>query len=269
MRRLGRRKGVTAPDTRLDAVRDRLRRVGSVRDPLYLNEARIGNQLDQRDVNVTEIQAQAGLSVEGSGGIPGFGSVTGSGTQSTAETIPVTPLLRALILEDAVRQRGELVDLSNDDPKTGSLLYFVGAGRILMPGHTATDLLDSELGMSPEDVQAIDEAREKNKQIVEGLSEPDREPDEERDTKPDTHTVVWVFRGLSLLASIASLEDVQYGEVRHCWDETRFGILGTFTKMAGDVALLRPFLIWHEASADEAAADTTEKPDVPAPTDHR
>jgi hypothetical protein len=239
---LARLKGVSTPDVRVSAVHNELLRVRGSRVPMYQNDKRIGQEYEQRLPNVTELLAEVGLSVGGSGGVPGVVTAEGGRTQSEAQTIQMTPLLQALLLEESERERGELVDLSVDEPKAGSLLRFVGAGRVFLPSQEVTELLDPELRLGPEDAQEIQAAREQQQETMEEIGQ------------TDSRTAVWIWRRSQLLASIASLSWLDPSNFYRYRDTPPFGILGKLENRARDAALLAPLLIWHDTGAGEAAA---------------
>jgi hypothetical protein len=239
---LARLKGVAAPNTRVSVVRNELGRARGSRVPMYQNDKRIGQEYEQRLPNVTEVLAEVGLSVKVSGGVAGIVTAGGDTTQSEAQTIQMTPLLQALLLEESERELGTLVDLSIDAPKAGSLLRFVGAGRIFLPSQEVTELPHPELRVSPEDAQAIQAAREQQQKTMEEIGQ------------SDTGTAVWIGRGSLLLASIASVSWLDPGNFRSYLEVPPFGILGKLEKSAGEAALLAPLLIWHDIGVGEAAA---------------
>jgi hypothetical protein len=235
-------KGVGAPDARVSALREELHRVRNVRLPLYQNDKRIGQVFEQRRSNVTELLAGGGLSLEASGGFPGIVAAKASKTPSATETIQVTPLLQALLLEDTERESEKLVDLSVDGPRPGALLRYVGAGRFFIPGEEVTELPEQELRLGREDAQAIQAARKQQQQTMEAIGQ------------TDTATAVWIGRGSLLLASIASISWLEPSNFRSYMHVPPFGILGIREGKARDAALLAPLLIWHDTAAGEADA---------------
>lgn len=159
-------RGVASPEGRVGALREELDRVRSIRLPLYQNDERIGQVFEQRRSNVTEVLAGGGLTLETSGGVLSFVTGKASKTRSASETIQVTPLLQALLLEEAEQERGSLIDLAVGKPKPGSLLYFVGPGRIFRPDQEVEEIAHPELLVRLQDAQAIQATREEQELVM-------------------------------------------------------------------------------------------------------
>jgi hypothetical protein len=240
-------RGVASPEGRVGALRKELYRVRSIRLRLYQNDERIGQVFEQRRSNVTEVLAGGGLTLETSGGVLGFVTGKASKTRSASETIQVTPLLQALLLEEAEQERGSLIDLAVGKPKPGSLLYFVGPGRIFRPDQEVEEIAHPELGVSLQDAQAIQATREEQERVMKSIGE----------SKPET--AVWIGRGSMLLASIASVRWLKPGNFRSYMSVPPFGVLGMLEDTAEETALLAPLMIWHDMASRgniaSAAAD--------------
>jgi hypothetical protein len=238
---MARLRQAVSPDRRVTELQEEFGRARGIRLPLYQNDERIGQVFQQRLPNVRQVLAGGGLSIEVSGGVPGIVTVKGAKSQSASQTIEITPLLQALLLEDTAAELEELVDLAVTEPREGPLLRFVGAGRIFAPNEVIGALAEPELSLSAHDAHAIEAVRQEQQKT--------KWTDE-----TDTGTAVWIGRGSVLLASIGSMRYVDVGNFRIYRKKPPFGGLGILVDKAGDAALLAPLLIWRDMATSEAGA---------------
>jgi hypothetical protein len=245
MELFSRLRGVASPEGRVGALRGELDRVRNIRLPLYQNDKRIGQVFEQRRSNVTEVLAGGGLTLETSGGVAGLVTAKASKAHSASETIQVTPLLQALLLEETEQERGSLIDLSVGEPRPGSLLHFVGLGRIFPPNQEVEEIAHPELRVRLQDAQAIQAIREEQEQLMQSIGE------------SNPHTAVWIGRGSVLLASIASVLWLDLGNFRSYMNVPPFGVLGMLEDTAAETALLAPLMIWHDMAARANIAGAT------------
>jgi hypothetical protein len=230
-------RGVASPEGRVAALPAELERARDVRLHVYQSSGRIGSVFEQRRANVTEVLAGGDLGLEISGGVPGIITANLSDSRTLSQTIQVTPLIQALLLEETERERGTLIDLSVARAKPGSLLYFVGHGQLFRSHEKVEGVEDAEA------IQAVREDQELTK-LSTGASDPS--------------TVVWIAHGSVPLASIASTEWLDdFGNFRSYWNRPPFGILALFETTVDATALLAPLLIWHDTAeaAKQASAD--------------
>jgi hypothetical protein len=230
---LDRIKSVPTPDARVSELRQELEKVRALRIPLYLNEHRTAQLFVQRRANVSQLVSGGGIGVEFSGGAPGIITAKGSGTSTATETIEVTPLMQALLLEEAEQEREALVDLAEGPPKPGELLRFVGASHIFGPWEPIS---------AREDPPAIDADAASRLQAY-------REQQESRMkfTDPDLPgTMVWYALGQVPLASIGSMRAAEGGALASYGRFPPFGILAVLEGQSDGFELLAPLMIWHD-----------------------
>ncbi len=235
---LDRIRGVTSADAAASALRDELSSMCGIRWPIYKHDERIGHAFQQRRANVREVLAGGEVGWEISGGYPGVVGMKASKKRSLSETIEITPLLQALLLEETERARGELVDLA-DSTKEGSLLSFVGPGHIFQRSEHVTALPEPPVRLDADAAATLQADRQHR--------------DEEM---KDQGSFVWVARGSTLLGCIASLSQTdQHMLLRVRTMPPAFGILAAPGGEAGGLTLVTPLMIWYDTDARSAMLD--------------
>ena len=230
---LARIRGLGQPDQGVQELRDELDRVRQIRLSFYFNEDRVNEVFAQRRRNVTQLLSGGEVGAEISGGYLSLVGAKGSKKAAASETIEVTPQLKALLLEDAERERGELVDLASGEPRSGPVLFFVGPGHVFGPWEAVSERA-SDPRVSVEEAGALQDARHQQEERVRAMV-----PDH-------PGMMVWFGRGTRALASIASVRGVLPSALAAYATVPPFGILGTMETVCGDITLITPLIIWHE-----------------------
>lgn len=205
-----------------------------VRIILYLNERRLDEYFVQRRENVTEALSGRELAAEVSGGYLSFVNAKVGGKSSRSEKIQITPLVRAILLEETGKECGGLVNLTDAKPISGHLLLYTGPGRIVGPWSAVTtdnmgDLFDARM------VDKIQRYRtDQERKLAWG--------------KPESPgTLVWAARGAECVAAIASYKFAMKDSFASYGDFPPFGILGLFESRMENVTMLSPLMIWHDS----------------------
>jgi hypothetical protein len=226
------RKG-TNPQAKAQALHNAIAAIGEARVRLYLDERAVEDQFVQRRNALDEVVTGREIGAEIGAGYLGFLSGKGSGKATAAERIELTPFIRALLVEDAERERGALVDLSREEPRDGPLLFFLGPGRIFLsnPYEPVVELV--ELGLQPKAAQALEAERN-----VQAAAFGD-----------DRGMLVWVGPGRKTLASIAAASFSAMGPVVSYRQHPPHGLLGIFEQELDGVALIKALFLWRQAPA--------------------
>lgn len=204
-----------------------------LRFPLYVNAQRLGDTFAQRHANVTQILSGQEVAAEISAGYLSFVGAKASRKRSATETVEITPLMKAVLLEETEKERGDLVDLSYQEPRPGAVLLHLGAARILGPW----DDLDEEASSDLEPGAA---------ETVRGLrAAQQRTMGWNREDHPGT--IVWIARGIRSMASIGSFEHV-HREAFASYSVPPLGLLGALEAEHDGVTMLSPLFIWHDST---------------------
>jgi hypothetical protein len=225
---LERLRGRANPQQQLKELQDALARIAQSRTRLYLNPDAIEDEFVQRRGVVDELIASNEIGGELGGGYLGFVSGKTSTRRGGQTRVEVTPLLKAILMEDAERERGRLVDLQAEEPRDGPLLFFTGTG-IIFPATPPMPVIERpELRLSGDAAEALQRERE-----TQGAAD-------------EKGTLVWVGLGRRTLASIAFGSFAQPGAVVSYREHPPFGILGKLERELRDVVLIKPLWIWRE-----------------------
>jgi hypothetical protein len=232
---LERVKAAASPDAAVRALRIELDRVRAIRWSIYQNDAEIGRLFALRQANVTKLLTGGGVAWEISGSYAIVASGKLGKTKTASQEIEITPFLRAVLLEEFERTRGDLVDLAANEPNTGSIVTFVGPGHIFPPWEPVGELAESEPFLDAETAATLQAQREEGENEI------------RRSDPKYPGRLVWVARGSALFASFASMTRVEPTVLERHRKSPPFGILGTVERMVGEVTLLTPLTIWRPA----------------------
>jgi hypothetical protein len=234
---LSRLRGVAAPEEQLEELGQALGTVERLRVLLYLNEKRLADTFVQRRDNVTQVMKGGRSGIEISGGYAGVIAAKGSRTSTATQTIEITPLRQGLLLEDAERERGDLVDLSDSEPEPGRLLFFVGNGHIFGPWEPVSERKE------PPAIDASAAAR------LESFRQ--RQVSRMRSSDPEfPGSLLWYAHGLVPLVSIGSMRATHGGTLASYADFPPFGILALLEGRSEGFTFLAPLMIWHDAAGE-------------------
>lgn len=206
---------------------------GKYRNELYLAPAKIENLYIQRVSQIVEI-ARTGIRKGGlSGNILGFLGADVSAEKGLESRVAVTPLLQAIIAENAARESKTLIDLREQQPQVGELAHYVGNACITIMDK---DLTQADTGVSPDVCMAINNRKHTQEQIL-------------RFKGPDIRTVVLSFTAQdTVFAAIASTEFLNTGGLASYIGGPTYGILCIIEDVTPEATFLNPLWVWHEAS---------------------
>ena len=201
---------------------------------LYENANRIARAFAQRLPNVVEKVTNGEFTAEVSGGVASIFATKVGGKMAASQKIEVTPMMQALLLEEAASEERWLIDLRDRGGRLGDeLLRFTGAGRMFGPGEPIEALPQFALvdGLA-EELQAVRESQEASMQV--------RDPGH-------PGAFVWVARGAGPIAAIANFRsaDENYDSYSSM---PPFGVLGHYEGGPDPLTRIAPLLIWHLAS---------------------
>jgi hypothetical protein len=231
---LDRLRGVGKLDQWAEAMRDEDARQRGLRAVLYTNPTRIADVSSQWLPNVVQTATGGELTAEMSAGVALVGAKA-SGKVSQTDTVEVTPLMQALMLEEAASSDGRLVDLDGRPGQAGdSLLRFVGDGRIVAPGQHVSAL--PEFGLTPDLAKRIETRRSEQELWLRRM---DRE---------SPGTLLLLACGAGPICSIATLRHADAGGLASYAHMPPFGILGLFEGRTEALTFVAPMIIWRDAT---------------------
>lgn len=205
-----------------------------LREVLYANERRIADVSSQRLANVVQTATEGGLAAEVRGGMAPIVAAKGAAKVAKTNTVDITPLKQALMLEQAASDGGWLVDLGERAGQTGDpLLRFVGHGRIVGPGESVPAL--PEFGLS-DDLAKLVRDRRADQEAWLRTKHP---------KLPDTFLLL--ARGAGPICSIASMRHINDCGLGSFARRPPFGVLGLLEDRVDALTFLAPLIIWHPA----------------------
>jgi hypothetical protein len=195
-----------------------------------MNERRIEDYFAQRLGPISELARTGKLG--GHVGVSLFGALSSeisSGRELSASGT-LTPLTKAIVIENEARSSGQLSDLAFGRNRNLPLATFLGDGRIYDNEDTVE--ADEAAGLSPPAAETIRNERLRQEK---GLRGP---------------TILYVASAGQLpIASIC--HDTAQNVVRSylvSYNYSPFGILGTLEKELNSVQFVCPFWIWHDGN---------------------
>jgi hypothetical protein len=194
---------------------------------LYLDDDTVEEQFVQRRGALDEVGTGGEITGGGQTSYLGFFSGKVERKTSASASVKLTPSIKALLLEDAERERGKLLDISVDDPLDGPLLYFVGDGRIFQAAEPVTAL--PELGLDAEAAKMLENERR------------------EQAPADNKGMIVLVGAGHTTFAAIASASISAPGLVASYRRVPPFGLLGVWEQKLAGLTLVKPLFIWRQA----------------------
>lgn len=224
---LERIRAVANPQQQAQDLQEAVMSVERARVRLYLDEQTVEDQFVQRRGALDEVGTGGEISGGAEASYLGFVSGKAERKTTASESVKLTPFIKALLLEDAERERGNLLDLSVEDPLDGPLLYFVGRGRIFSTPEPVIEL--PELGLSGEAAEALENERK--------MQAP-------ADAKG---MIVLVGGGQTTFAAIASASRSVPGLVASYRQAPPFGLLGIWERQLAGLTLIKPLFIWRQA----------------------
>jgi hypothetical protein len=201
---------------------------------LYQNPKRIADAFAQRLPNVVERVTNGELTAEVGGGVAAIFATKVGGKLAASEKIEVTPMMQALLLEEAAAEEGWMVDLRDRPGRLGDqLVRFTGNGRMIGPGQPLGSLsdfdLDAELAHT---LQAIREQQEASMRA--------RDPDH-------PGAFVHVALGAGPIATIANFRGAD--ENYESYSSTPpYGVLGHYEGGPHPLTRVAPLMLWHLTS---------------------
>jgi hypothetical protein len=205
---------------------------GKYRESLYLAPSKIEDYFVQKVAAATELGRSNKRGGKLSTSLFSFLGAEASEEAALTTKISVTPMLQAIIAENAARESGTLIDLTSQPPSQGVLIFYVGPARFT----AMNEPLVSEMTPLPAPaVQCISRRRSIQEEIL-------RLKDDRLRT-----AVLVISAQQRVFAAIASTEFMQLNSFASYHSEERFGVLCTMEGSATqDVAFLNPMWIWYE-----------------------
>lgn len=206
---------------------------GKYRNELYLSPSKIENLYVQRVAQIAEIARSGSVKGGVSGNILSFLGAEVSGEKGLESKVAITPLLQAIIAENAARESKALIDLTAQAPRAGELARYIGPANITLMNN---DLTQEKSGISAKACLAINSRRKIQEEILQF-------------SKPNIRTVVMTFVAQNtVFAAIASAEFIHDSGLASYFNGPTFGILCMTEDILPEVTFLNPLWIWHEAS---------------------
>lgn len=202
---------------------------------LYASARDLSDVLGQRHKNVKEVLSSQDVTAEVGASYLNFVSGKVSGKSSQSETVELTPVMKAILLEETEKERGLLADLTAVPPLPGHLLLHVGRSWLFGPWSERLINSEMELAVGSAAVAQVETARaEQARKLAWG--------------KPDhPGTLVWVARGSVPLAAIGSYENAEGNSFASYEPHPPFGFLGVLEADIQTCVLLKPLAIWHQS----------------------
>ena len=233
-------RGVSDAHEAVQAMRDFAEHSQNIRVVLYTNAKRLSDVLAQRGDNVSEILSTEDVNAELTAGYLSFVGGKLARKTSLSERIELTPLMKAILLEETEKELGRLIDLTIEEPRAGHLLRHVGRAWLFGPWNERVSNSDLERDLGLGALTTLDEARaEQAKKLAWG--------------KPnDPGTIVWIAQESCPLAAIGTFSNADDDSFAS-YGSPPLGLLGLFEAKLDPWVLVSPLLVWHEsAETDEA-----------------
>ena len=136
------------------------------RATIYLNQRRVDDYYSQRLGPFVELVRSGKLGGNAGADLLGFLKFGVFGENSMAGSGPLTPVIKAMVIESEAKSSGQLADLSLVRPDRELLVTYVGAGQIYdNPDKIAPD---QSGGVSAEAAQVVQDERERQEKGLRG-----------------------------------------------------------------------------------------------------
>ena len=215
-------------------IQEIIKTLSKSREPratIYLNNNSIRQLFSQRVSAVRELVNSEQLSGRLSAGLFSF-LKSEIGTQlADSQKIELDPLLQAILIEEVEKNAGNLIDLKNDKPGPGSLIYYTGNLNIA--------------------IEKADISKEKKDDLpgtfIEAVS--DEAHRQEKIIKKENHelevvTFYWMT-GKDGYAAVASNKWIDYGTLAS-YGFSPIGLLGRLESIKNKIAFIAPLWVWHD-----------------------
>ncbi|HKE27950.1 MAG TPA: hypothetical protein VKB88_36595 [Bryobacteraceae bacterium] len=206
-----------------------LSRTGQARATFYLNRDTVSMYFTQAITAISAVVRSEKLAPEVSANL-GLISAKLGGDKGWGATVALDdPLVKAMLIEHEARVSGTLVDLQENEPAGGTMLWYVGAPRVF----DVIEEVSKDSGLPDTIACEIQKERERQQTRLQA-----------RD--PARRTIVWTATSPRYMAAICSDEWVHPGLLTSYATEPPIGLLGRLERQLGQVTLIAPFWIWHE-----------------------
>ena len=148
-------------------VQEIIKALSKTREPraiIYLNKQGVERFFTQRVSAIREFVKSEELSGKLSAGVFSFLKSEVGGQNSTGQKVELDSLLQAMLIEEVEKDAGHLLDIGNEEPRTGSLIYYLGDLHIAVEKEDIGR--DLEEGISSALVNVVQEEASRQDKVI-------------------------------------------------------------------------------------------------------